>query len=256
MSKVPAATNTLRILRHLAGRRGPVSAMSIATALALPRSSVYHLLAVMIDAGFVVHLDGERLYGIGPAASELSTAYVRQAPLARIAQPALASLVDRVGESAHLSVLLGRDVVYVIEMRAAGRPVLVSDVGVRLPAHLTASGRAILSQMTAAQVRALYPDRNAFPTRGPDEWTPGRLRSELQQTRQRGHAVEDGDVTPGFASVAVPVLDHLDLPAAAVAFTFASGDIDERGRARLVTAAQDVATRVSLRLRGGYVTTE
>ena len=42
-----------------------------------------------------------------------------------------------------IAVLHGRDVLYVVEERAPGRPPLVTDVGVRLPAHLTASGRAI-----------------------------------------------------------------------------------------------------------------
>lgn len=251
MSKVPAATNTLRILRHLAGRRGPVSAMSIATALDLPRSSVYHLLAVMIEAGFVIHLEEERLYGIGPAASELSSAYVRQAPLARIAQPALAAVVDRFGENAHLSVLHGRDVVYVIELRAAGRPTLVSDVGVRLPAHITASGRALLADLSAAQVRALFPGRHAFPETPGEPWTPARLRSELQGVRRRGYAVEAGDVTPGLSSVAVAVHDHLGWPTAALALTFEDGRVDADRQAAMAVELRTVAERLTAKLRTG-----
>lgn len=251
MSKVPAATNTLRILRHLAGRRGPVSAMSVATALDLPRSSVYHLLAVLVDAGFVVHLEAERLYGIGLAAAELTSAYVRQAPLARIANPALAALVDRVGETAHLSVLHGRDVVYVIEARAAGRPMLVSEVGVRLPAHRTASGRAILAALPAAQLRALYPDRDAFPAEDGREWTPGRLRTELTAVRRRGWAVEVGEVTRGLSTIAVCVPDHLGWPAAALALTFEDDRIGPEERTRMAARLTDVATRLSGRLRTG-----
>jgi len=254
MSKVPAAANTLRILRHLASRRGPVSAMSIATALDLPRSSVYHLLAVMTEAGFVVHLEEERLYGIGPAASELSSAYVRQAPLARLAGTALAGLVDAVGESAHMSVLHGRDVLYVIEMRAAGRPVLVSDVGVRLPAHLTASGRAILADLSAAQVRALFPGREAFADVGgtsPEPWTPTRLRAELRAVRARGWAVESGDVTPGLSSVAVPVHDHLGWPVAALALTFEDRRVGADEHPRLAAELAEVAARLAARLRTG-----
>ena len=251
MSKVAAATNTLRILRHLASRRGPVTARSIATALDLPRSSVYHLLAVMTQAGFVVHLPEERLYGLGPAASELSFAYVRQAPLARLAGVALAGLVDAVGESAHMSVLHGRDVVYVIEMRATGRPVLVSDVGVRLPAHLTASGRAILADLSAAQVRALFPGPEAFADVGGEPWTPSRLRAELQQVRARGWAVESGDVTPGLSSVAVPVHDHLGWPAAALALTFEDRRVGPEDHPRLAGELAAVAARLAARLRTG-----
>ena len=62
-SKVPAAENTLRILKLLASKRGPMAASNIATALGLPRSSVYHLLGVMEANGFVLHLHEEQRYG-------------------------------------------------------------------------------------------------------------------------------------------------------------------------------------------------
>ncbi len=93
-SKVPAAENTLRILKLLASKRGPMAASNIATALGLPRSSVYHLLGVMEANGFVLHLHEEQRYGLGISAFELSSAYSRQEPLSRLGRPLLASLVD------------------------------------------------------------------------------------------------------------------------------------------------------------------
>ncbi|NKX51923.1 IclR family transcriptional regulator, partial [Arthrobacter deserti] len=140
----------------------------------------------------------------------LSSAYARQEPLARLGRPLLAGLVDRVGESAHLAVLHGRDVPYLGEERAKNRPSLVTDVGVRLPAHLTASGRAILAALPASQLRALSPDKAAFAVRQPDPAITGygQLKSHLEQVRRRGYATEEGDVTPGFGSLAVAALDH------------------------------------------------
>lgn len=145
MSQVPAATRTLRVLRFLASQPDPVPLDRIARACDLPRSTAYHLLGVMVAEGFATHLPDEHRYGLGVAAFEVGSGYVRQEPLQRIARRPLADLVDRVGESAHLAVLHGRDVLYVLEERAPGRPPLITDVGVRLPAHLTASGRALLS---------------------------------------------------------------------------------------------------------------
>src|SRR5687767_5933801 len=114
-------------------------ASAIARDLGLPRSTVYHLLAVLRAEGFVAHLAAERRYGLGIAAFELGPASSRQAPLQWVARPVLARLVDRTTHSGHFAVLHGREVLYVIEERAAGRPGLVTDVGVRLPAQLTAS---------------------------------------------------------------------------------------------------------------------
>jgi DNA-binding IclR family transcriptional regulator len=225
MSQVPAATRALRVLRFLASQPDPVPLDRIMRACDLPRSTAYHLLRAMVDEGFVVHLADEHRFGLGVAAFEVGSGYSRQEPLQRIARRPLAALVDRVGQSAHLAVLHGRDVLYVLEERAPGRPPLVTDVGVRLPAHLTASGRAILAGLPAAQVRALYPGPGAFVDRhGTGPGTLSALRTVLSETRQRGYATEEGEVTPGLASVAVAVLDHNAHPVAGVAVTYAEGD--------------------------------
>jgi DNA-binding IclR family transcriptional regulator len=219
---VPAARNALRILSHLATQRGPVPAASVAAALGLPRSTVYRLLGVLADAGFVLHYPEARRYGVGIAAFELSSGYSRQEPLARLGRPILAALVDRLGENAHLAVLHGRDVLYLIEERAPRRPALVTDVGVRLPSHLTASGLAQLAALPPAQLRALFPGREAFALRSETAAirTYGELKRHLVPIRERGYAVEDGEITAGIASVAVAVTDHSGWPAAAIAVTF------------------------------------
>lgn len=219
---MPAADQALRILSHLGRQRGPVPARTIADALALPRSTVYHLLTTLERRGFVVHLAAERRWGLGIAAFELAGGYARQQPLARLGRPLVAGLADRVGESAHLAVMSGRDVLYLVEERAPGRPTLVTEVGVRLPAHLTATGRAMLAALPPAQVRALFPDPSTFADRtgrGPRRLS--ELRRILRDVRAQGVAEEHGEVTLGFRSVAAVVRDHAGWPAAAVAVTWA-----------------------------------
>ena len=224
---VPAARQVLALLQALARQPGAVPAAALARDLGLPRSTTYHLLAELVDAGFVVHLPEERRYGLGVSAFEIGSAYSRQEPLARLARPVLARLVDAVGNSAHLAVLHGREVLYVVEQRAPGRPPLVTDVGVRLPAQLTASGRAMLADLPPAQVRALFPDATAFVDRhGSGPARLSELRRLLADVRRAGHAGEDGEVTPGFASVAAAVHDHAGRPAASVAVTFPAEDVD------------------------------
>ncbi|MET0766185.1 MAG: helix-turn-helix domain-containing protein, partial [Aeromicrobium sp.] len=129
---VPAATAALRVLRFLSAQPVPVPASRIADAVDLPRSSTYHLLSAMADEDFVVHYPDDRTWGMGIAAWEVGHGFARQEPLARLARIPLARLVDAVGQSAHLVVLLGSEVIYVLEERAPGRPPLVTDVGVRL----------------------------------------------------------------------------------------------------------------------------
>lgn len=238
----PAAGHALAILTLLARHATPVAAATIARELGLPRSSTYHLLGVLVEQGYAVHLPEDRRYGLGVAAFELGSAYTRQAPLQRLARPRLTRLADATGHNAHLAVLHGPDVLYVVEERVAGRPSLVTEVGVRLPATLTASGQAILAALPPAQVRALYPARESFVQRhGTGARSLVELRRELSATRSRGYAVEDGLVTPGLASVASAVLDHSGHPVAGVAVTYPADHdprIDEVVRLVRQTAAE------------------
>lgn len=245
--KAPAADATLRILRLMSEQRGPLAAATLARTLALPRSTVYQLLATLTEHGFVIPIPELKKYGLGVAAFELSSGFNRQQPLTRVGAPVLARLVDDLGLSGHLTVLLGRDVVYLAEERAPQGPYLVTDVGVRLPAHLTASGLAMLADLPAAQVRALYPDRSSFTTRtGIGVSTYRELSATLRLTRDRGYALEESSVTDGLKSVAVAVPDHVGWPAASVAVTFDTArDVDVESTAvRIAASAAELARRI------------
>lgn len=249
MGQVPAASRALKVLKFLATQPDPVPLERIARAVGLPRSTAYHLVHAMIEEGFVTHIADERRFCLGVAAFEVGSGFSRQEPLQRLARRHLAGLVDRVGQSAHLAVPHGRDVLYVVEERAPGRPPLVTDVGVRLPAYLTASGRAILAALPPAQVRALYPDRSAFVDRhGRGPRSLSALRTVLAETRQRGHAIEEGEVTPGMSSVGAAVLDHNAVPLAGIAVTYPTDD--EPDVSQLVREVTGTAATVSRRIGG------
>jgi DNA-binding IclR family transcriptional regulator len=252
-ASAPALRKGLAVLQLLASRAAPVSAAAIARDLRLPRSSTYELLTELAAAGFAVHLPDERRWGLGLAAFEIGSAYLRGQPLERVGRPVLARLGRRTGGTAHLGVLHGNQTLYLAKERAprAG-PTLVTDVGVRLPAALTATGLSILAHLPAGPVRALFPDRASFVDRtGRGPATLPELRRDLAQTRRRGWAIEDGRISAGTASVAAAVFDHNGRPIAAVGVTvghpgdgpddperhFADLAVSVRAAAREITAA-------------------
>lgn len=255
MPQVPAAERTIAVLRHLAGQPRPVTAASIAQALDLPRSSTYHLLTTLEAARFVTHLPEERRWALGVGAFELGQAYLRDKPLERLARPLLHRLAHDTRISAHLAILDGRDVVYLVTERPQQTVPLVVDVGVRLPAHLTASGRALLAEQSSAQVHALFPDRASLATRtsvgGPT--SPSALRTILASVRRDGVGREDGEIDPRLASVAVAAHDHAGRGVAAVTLTFPSADHDDGARSALATTARATADALTTRL-GGHPT--
>lgn len=250
---MPAARSALGVLRVLGARGGPLRATTLARELGVPRSSMYQLLAVLRDEGFVVHYPEDRTYGLSDVVAELGTAARASERIARLARPLLERLVASaaVPVVAHLAVLGGSDVVYAGRVQGFRAPTTVSDVGVRLPAHLTATGRAMLAALPRAQVRALYPSREALTHRneaGPS--TLPELDALLTSARDRGWASEEGDVTPEYASVGAASLDRNGYPAAAIGVTYLRAAVDEATRDALSAATVEAAAALTSRLTG------
>jgi DNA-binding IclR family transcriptional regulator len=253
MAEVPAARHTLRVLRYLSSRSGPVRASTLARDLDLPRSSAYQLLAVMMDEGFLVHYPEVRAFGLSSLLSEIGASSERTDRLGRAAEPLLKSLVAGVGVPvvAHLAVLSGSDVMYVSRIQGYRAPTTVSRVGVRLPAHLTATGRSLLAGLSAGQVTALFPhDRDLIVRAGAGPRTRSQLDRILERARSDGWASEDGEISPDYASVGAAANDSNGYPVAAVGLTFRAVVADDEMRTALGHGVRATATALTARLTG------
>ena len=251
MTNVPAATRTLEILQVLAKAGSPLPASSIAKRLEIPRSSTYHLLTAMQSSGFVIHFPEDERWGLGVTAFELGSAYLRHDPLERLARPILARLVlsteKQIPAVAQLGILQGGEVLY-LARELPRRPVtLITDVGVRLPAQLTASGRAMLSLLSASQLRAITAPGWALRTgKGPTNLK--ELSLLIAAEKKLGYSHEEGLITDGYSSISVAVTNHLDLPVAALAMTYRTIEADQDKKRILVELVKKASEELSRRL--------
>lgn len=194
--------------------------------------------------GFVAPA-GNATWGLGASAFEVGSAYLRHEPLERRARPLLVKSVHtlkKIGPVVgHVGILRGNDTLYLLKESSSSSITLVTDVGVRLPAGLTASGRAMLAHLPDAQVRALFPRSTSFVDRtGRGPQSLSALRRLLRSERRIGFSLEEGFITPGYSSVASAVLDHLGQPIAAVGITFREESMEARYRAKLTEIVSEV----------------
>lgn len=245
------------MLELLARHTRPVPTMTIARECSIPKSSAHHLLNVMRARNFVTYYDEERAWGLGVSVFEIGHAYLRSEPLQRLGRPVLIELTQRTGEASHLATLHGTEVLYIDKQEASGpAPKLVTEVGVRLPAHLTAVGRAILSELAEAQVRALYADQPLVKRTGRGPASVDDLLRDLEEVRDRGYAHEDQMVTPGIACVASAVFCHEGVPTAAVGLTYVSAQHSPEDVEAVAALVCDLARRLSANLGYTPVKTE
>jgi DNA-binding IclR family transcriptional regulator len=253
MTGAPAASAVLRILRLLGDQSVPLRASTMARELGLPRSTVYKLIRVLQDEGFVMHFPEERGYTLSLRAMTLVADDRNDNRLARVAVPLIRRMVRAfdVPVVAHLSVLTSTDVVYRAKVATPRAPTLTTEIGVHLPAHLTATGRSMLALLPREQVRALYPTDSSLVSRtGRGPASRRELRELLSAVRDRGYAAEHGDVASGLSAIAAPILDYNGHPVASVGVTFRAEALDRSEWSNVASRVMSTAAAIGMRVRG------
>ena len=235
----------MRVLAVLARYARPVPTMTLARECDVPKSSMHHLLNSMRANDFVVYYESERAWGLGIAVFELGSAYLRSEPLQRLGRPLLADLSRRTQHTSHLAILHGTDALYLDkETPVEGGPALVTEVGVRLPAHLTAVGQAILSSLPEAQIRAIYGHGQLVSRTGVGADALDTLLADLAETRDRGYAYEEAMTSPGICCVAAPTISHEGFAVASIGVTLPV----EQASGTSIPAVAEVVCRAADRL--------
>lgn len=188
-------------------------------------------LATLADAGILTR-DPERLtYRIGPRLYALA-ARTREASLVAQARPHLRRIAQHTGETAHLSVLSGGNVLTLVselsprEFRTAGWE------GRTTAAWRTPSGRVLLSDRDDDELTEWYAHHgHDQPTLGPGSTSPtpprftilatpptrsatvhnlNDLRAEIIRIRTTGYTVSDEELEVGVVAASAPVTDFTD----------------------------------------------
>ena len=247
---VPAVARALALLERLARQRQPMSMARLAAELALPKSSVYGLCSTLLSFGYLRRqADGGLL--IGPRVMGLAEAFVAGTDVAREFDALWSAARQQApDETMLLSVLDGDEVIY-LSARNGTRPLgLAFTPGMRLPAHLAATGRAMLAfQMTPAPQRP-WPAAPLAALTPRSLTEPAALAAELILTRQRGYGIDDEGVRLGVYCLAAPVLDAAGRPVAAVGVCLNKATLDDADLARQQQRVLDTARTLSQRLGG------
>jgi IclR family transcriptional regulator, KDG regulon repressor len=189
-----------------AQRRGGLGVLDVARMVGREKSQVSRGLKTLAELGLVDRdpdtLDyrlGWRLFALAARAGD--------AQLLSLAPPVLGALVTRLGETVHLSVLRGTDVMTVLSEPSPSALRATGWIGRRVPAHCTSSGRALLLDHDADALRSLF-GTGALEPAGPGAPRDvGELARRVAAARAQGHALVDEEREPGLVGAGAPVRD-------------------------------------------------
>lgn len=224
-----------------------LSLAACTTALGLSKATTLRMLQTLVRRGFLDQ-DGETgLYNLGPTTIHLGAEYLRRIDVRDRALPHMRALVSATGETAHLGVLRGSNVVYV-ELVQSEVPVRIfSEIGDAIPAYATAAGKAILSWIPHNQVRKHLP--KVLEARTPHTITSiDRLFDDIRETRERGYAIDRTENRENVRGFAAPILDHNGDVVAAIAVAAPSERITDELEGRMIREVRRAARLVSLEM--------
>lgn len=189
------------------------------------KSTAYRVLEILERNGMVERVGtcyrlGRRLYEIGHGPMNERRDTLRDSLI-----PFVVDVHQHIGETTHLAVLDGSDVVYLAKLYGYRQVRSPSRVGGRTPAHCTAVGKALLAyeRPPKAQKRPVLQRYTSRTITDPTE-----LDMQLARIHRSGIAFDDEEIQPGLRCVAVPVFGPNGIPVAALSISGPTDRIDGR----------------------------
>ena len=242
------ASSTLRafaLLERIATAETSPTLEALTRASGLPKPTVHRILRLLMRGGLVQREIHDKRYVVGQRVCELSLAVQMRSPQRRERQAILARLVDAIGETCNLTMLDGREIVYLERVETSANVRLHMRAGSRVPLHCTASGKLLLAELPPAQVRRLlgrgplarFTDRTTVDV--------AMLERELAKVRANGVGTDAGEYLVGSVCLAVPVRDARGRMCAAVAVHGPAPRMTLRKGATFLPAMRRAADEIS-----------
>jgi IclR family pca regulon transcriptional regulator len=231
----------LAIIEAFGAERAELTVSEAAALAGLSRASARRCLLTLERLGYAKS-DG-RYFRLAPRVLRLGYAYLSASTLARVVQPVLESLAERMHESASLAILDGADVVFIA--RATSRRSLSAglSVGTRMPAYCAATGRVLLAAGSDAEAAAVL-RASELRKLTPHTLTGQReLMEEIRRVRAQGYAVGDQEIELGLRIIAVPVRDAAGRVLAAMSLAARTSRVARDGMLKKMLPALEAGRR-------------
>ncbi|WP_267396134.1 MULTISPECIES: IclR family transcriptional regulator [unclassified Sphingomonas] len=216
--QAPALKKGLEILELLASADGAISMSDISAALGRSVSEIFRMLQVLEEHHYIVRDDSgyrltNRLFALG----------MRQPPvrdLVSTALPVMHDLAWKTGQSCHLAVASGAEMVVITNVEAPGLVGFAVRVGYRRPLHLSTSGQVLLAFQPAARHAAMLADARETG----EIIDEAALAQILAQIVADAGATSPSPMLTGIVDLAAPILaSHAAIAALTVPFVDGPG---------------------------------
>ena len=240
----------VQILDCFGPGRTDLRLVEIAATTKLHKSTLYRLLEAMRGHRLIGFDETAGSWHLGMKLFEKGSQAVERLALDQHAHPILDRLAEVSGETAHLCVLDGSDVVYIAKVECTRTLRIPSAVGQRNPAYCTGVGKAILAHLASGQLATYITETQFRPFTKKTLTSASEFKANLRQIVAQGFAIDDQEREDGVRCVAAPVRDHSGRVIAAISIAGPTMRVTKERVAELAAHVIRAANEISAKL--GY----
>jgi DNA-binding IclR family transcriptional regulator len=224
-----------------------LSLTELASGLEMNKSTLLRLLATLQEFDLIERDPQNDCYRLGLRTLHWAEACLSSMQLRRIAAPFLYQLMEITRETIHLVTYENGEVVYIDKVDSPSMVRIVSRIGMHMPAHSTAVGKALLAYLPATAFQEVV--ARGLPARTPHTLTsPSALQQNLAEVSRRGYAIDDEENEPELRCVAAPIFNHLGYAIAAVSISAPTHRVTSARAEELGPLVRRTAEHISERL--------
>jgi IclR family acetate operon transcriptional repressor len=202
---VKQISNLFRLMDFYVRAKRPLSVREIVEEMSWPRSSAFNIVSTLVEEGYLYQPVPRGGYVPTSRWLELARELSESQPLPELAHDLLVELCRETGETLFLAAPEGTSVVFLDVVESSADIRFIANVGQRLPIHVTAAGRAILSQYSPDERAAILKRIKYQPYEKDTFMTPESVERDVQRGAGEGWYINMGIYAPGVAGIAVPL---------------------------------------------------
>jgi DNA-binding IclR family transcriptional regulator len=238
----------LSILEAFLDDEETLSVGDLSRKIGLHKSTVSRFAGMLETAGYLERTSGHGRYRLGSRLAALASRVAPREDLRQLARPALLALRDACGETVHLGVRDGMEVVTIDFIEGTHTIRMHTTVGKRSPVHCSAMGKAVLALLPDDEVSTLGEAVSMTPHTPYTHVSWEALLKDLVGVRTRGYAVDNQELLLGLSCVGAPIVDRDGNPVAAISISGPSDRISETGTEWLAAQVRHAANAINAQL--------
>lgn len=251
--KVPgtaAFTKFMSVLQVVGDSPGAYGMAELCKIAKLPRATVYRIVDALRAEGLVNDAEPGNKFVLGPRLINLASRSWARFDLRTVAHPFIEKLRDETGETVHLAVPSGPEMVYIDKLESPQTVRMTSRIGTRVTLYSSSVGKAFLAALPADEQREIV-GRIKFKRYTPHTiMQPRALEAELKETRKRGYSFDREETELEIRCIGAAIINATGRPVGGISISVPKYRFDKGVEARFPAIVRGCANRIGAQIAG------